>query len=91
MFGFKKEMRECLTKLAGNLDRLTNLVHSDQRLAEQNERLMDRLMSKDWENYALYSPDVLNKLKSREEEREESPLTDEGNIGEILTDEELSQ
>lgn len=87
MFGYKKLM-EKLSVVERKLERMTNLVNADQRMAEQNERLLDRLMSRNWEAYATYRPDD-SKPDKGDTGDILTPTNDEASIGEILSDEEL--
>ena len=90
MFGWKKLTKQ-LNRIEQLLVGMTEAINTDQRLEKQNERLMDRLMSTDFSSYASHSPDVLNRLEATSQLVEASPLEDEGNIGEILSDEEIGQ
>ena len=90
MFGWKK-LTEQLNRIEQLLVGITEAANADRRLEAQNERLMDRLMSTDFPNYAQNSPDVLNRITAADKDKETSPLEDEANIGEILSDEEIGQ
>lgn len=88
MFG-KKLIVKRLEAIELAIIRLINSMDADQRLLDQNKELMDRLMSRNWESYAAYSPDVHNRLDTDEDIEPDKPIMDEGNVGEILSDEEL--
>ena len=87
---FKNEMRLRLANLERKMDQLVNLYGTMEGLKEQNEALFDKLIAKDWGEYSS-SPSVTK----REDvllptERVISPVQDESNIGEALTDEEIT-
>jgi len=90
MFGWKKLTKQ-LNRIEQLLVGINEAVNADQRLVKQNEGLMDRLMSRNWETYAQNSPDVHNRFEGKDAEIELNPLEDEGNIGEVLSDEEIGQ
>lgn len=88
MFG-KKLIVKRLEAIELAIIRLINSMDADQRLLDQNKELMDRLMSRNWESYATYSPDVHNRIEAGEDIESDKPIMDEGNAGEILSDEDL--
>ena len=90
MFG-RKKLTERLNRIEQLLVGISEAVNTDQRLVKQNEGLLDRLMSRNWETYAQNSPDVLNRFEGKDVEIIPNPLEDEGNIGEVLSDEEIGQ
>ena len=60
------------------------LVAENERLTRMNDRLLDRLMARDFEKYALYreEPDVAVGFGEELE-----PTSDEANVGEVIEDE----
>jgi len=68
--------------------RLINLVNVDERLASQNNDLMDRFMSTDFETYVM-SRETTNVAELNVPEIDLA--AQESSVGEILSDEDLGQ
>lgn len=87
--GFRKEVRETLARLEKKMDRRNTDLSLMERLKEQNEALFDKLMAKDWGEYAS-SPTMINReVTVKKEEIPLSPIFDESSVGEVLSDEDI--
>lgn len=85
------EFLKGLEELERKMDRLLILYGDIDRLQGQNRELFDRLMSRNWEDWAM-SPAVEERLgKPRKGEFVLSPTNDESNAGGILSDDELGR
>lgn len=89
--GFRQEVRESLKNIEIRLDKIVEQLNTDNRLADQNKDLFDRLMAVNWERYAQLSPDMYNRsVGDHPTETVMSPTTtDEDLIGEIIDNEDL--
>lgn len=88
---FRKEIREKLAKLEGKMDQLISFYGTMKDLEEQNERLFDKLMTRNWEEYGA-TPTVLNREEERPfVEKPFSVLQDESIVGEVLSKEEIEK
>lgn len=85
MFGRKKieELEKEVATLRGDLGAMGRVVDTlereNERLAKQNDRLMNRFMASNFQELQTFSPEVV-----QEYDREYDPLQDEDNAGEIL-------
>jgi hypothetical protein len=88
--GFRKDVEKRLADIETVLIRLTRSVEKRtaevERLEKQNEKLFNRLMTIDFEKYALYAPE---NQPERKTETVLSPFSDENMAGEIIDDEKL--
>lgn len=87
MFGLKRIVG-LLESVERKLDEL--LLDNGQvgRLEEQNNKLFDRLMAVDWEKFA-YLREEKDTGSSNSLRYIIPPTSDESNIGEVLTDEDI--
>jgi uncharacterized coiled-coil protein SlyX len=98
---FKKDTEKRLTLLEKSLALMEGQVKAFgqilvakekevERLAKQNNDLMNRFMATKWEQYALNNPEHFKDTEQPIFE-DYSPLTDESMAGEVLTDEDLGK
>jgi len=95
MFLFGKEKAELfntLSLLEEKVNVLLNFYGNTLRLETQNKELFDRLMARNWDQW-VNSPAVAQMDFGGKIDKEYvlSPTNDEGNIGGILSDEELGK
>ena len=94
MFLFERKgekLFERLTALEEKMTLLVNLYGEVSRLEGQNKELFDRLMARNWDQW-VNSPAVAQMdFGKTDKEYVLSPTNDEGNIGGILSDEELGK
>jgi len=92
LFGRKRdELFKRLTALEEKMNMLLNLYGNTVRLEGQNKELFDRLMARNWDQW-VNSPAVAQMdFGGDKKEYVLSPTNDEGNIGGILSDEELGK
>jgi len=89
---FKKNVLEKLKNIEDKLGRLYLIINNDRSVMKQNQDLFDRLMSIKWEEYAIRSPEIFNRIEeSKGTSNPVDPLSDENLIGEIIADEELGK
>lgn len=87
----ERELGERLKRIEVVLAELLKLETLTTRLEKQNGELFDRLMARNWDQWAT-SPAVEAKLSGVEAPNYAiEPTQDEANIGETLTDEELGR
>lgn len=91
--GLKKDILDKLTNIERLLIEINRKVSTTpgevKRLEDQNKQLLNRLMAVNFEKYATYAPENIG--DSKPTEVVVSPITDENNAGEILSDEELGK
>jgi len=92
LFGRQKEdLFKRLIALEEKMNILLNFYGSVERLERQNKELFDRLMARNWDQW-VNSPAVAQMdFGKTNTEYVLSPTNDEGNIGGILSDEELGK
>ena len=92
LFGRKRdELFIRLIALEEKINMLLNLYGSMERLETQNKELFDRLMARNWEQWANSPAVGQMDFGNEKNERVLSPTNDESNIGGILSDEELGK
>ena len=91
VIGLVKEVKENLSLRYGHERVLQILSEENQRLREeirrlttQNERVLDRLMAKDFESYSTYKAEDPELVGPFSIDSKFEPLKDEANIGEVI-------
>jgi len=91
---FRKDILERLNHIEAMMRQMQKTMASIgtgevKRLEEQNKQLFNRLMSIDFEKYVHMAPENWDSKPTQT--FEDSPLTDESNAGEILSDEDIGK
>ncbi len=98
MFGLRKDVRILVNEITTNLklryghERILDLLTKEnRRLREENRslvndrnKLLDRLMAKDFTQYSVYTEDPAEEFGTFSNDSKNESLEDEANIGEVI-------